>query len=49
MPEAALLKHSTGAKKEGKAPFVGFTGHKEPAFHLDMLDRGYPFDRSRCP
>jgi hypothetical protein len=23
---------------------VGFTGHKDPAIHLDMLSHGYPFD-----
>jgi aryl-alcohol dehydrogenase-like predicted oxidoreductase len=37
------------AKREGKARFVGFTGHKDPAIHLDMLSRGYPFDSCQLP
>src|ERR1700756_1645080 len=37
------------AKKEGKVRFVGFTGHKDPAFHLKMLELGYPFDTVQMP
>jgi len=37
------------AKKQGKARFVGFTGHKDPAIHLDMIRRGYPFDTVQMP
>jgi uncharacterized protein len=37
------------AKKQGKVRFVGFTGHKEPAIHLDMIRRGYPFDAVQMP
>ena len=37
------------AKKQGKVRFVGFTGHKSPAFHLEMLRRGYPFDTVQMP
>jgi aryl-alcohol dehydrogenase-like predicted oxidoreductase len=37
------------AKKQGKVRFVGFTGHKEPAIHLDMIKRGYPFDTVQMP
>jgi aryl-alcohol dehydrogenase-like predicted oxidoreductase len=37
------------AKKQGKVRFVGFTGHKNPAFHLEMLRRGYPFDSVQMP
>ena len=29
--------------------FVGFTGHKDPAIHLDMIRRGYPFDAVQMP
>jgi predicted aldo/keto reductase-like oxidoreductase len=29
--------------------FVGFTGHKDPAIHLDMIRRGYPFDTVQMP
>jgi aryl-alcohol dehydrogenase-like predicted oxidoreductase len=37
------------AKREGKVRFVGFTGHKDPAIHLDMLSRGFPFDSCQLP
>jgi predicted aldo/keto reductase-like oxidoreductase len=37
------------AKKEGKTRFVGFTGHKDPGFHLKMLEGGYPFDSAQMP
>jgi aryl-alcohol dehydrogenase-like predicted oxidoreductase len=37
------------AKKQGKARFVGFTGHKSPAIHLKMLARDYPFDTVQMP
>jgi aryl-alcohol dehydrogenase-like predicted oxidoreductase len=37
------------AKKAGKVRYVGFTGHKDPAIHLDMLSRGYPFDSAQMP
>src|SRR5262249_25906515 len=28
---------------------VGFTGHKDPAIHLDMIRRGYKFDTVQMP
>ena len=37
------------AKQQGKVRFVGFTGHKDPAIHLDMLARGFPFDACQLP
>jgi uncharacterized protein len=37
------------AKRQGKARFVGFTGHKAPEIHLDMIRRGYPFDSVQMP
>jgi uncharacterized protein len=39
----------TRARQQGKVRFVGFTGHKDPAIHLDMLARGYPFDACQLP
>src|SRR5947208_10339644 len=39
----------TQAKKEGKVRFVGFTGHKDPAIHLKMLNTGFPFDSVQMP
>ena len=37
------------AKQQGKVRFVGFTGHKDPGLHLEMLQRGYPFDTVQLP
>lgn len=37
------------AKEQGKVRFVGFTGHKDPALHLRMLARDYPFDTVQMP
>jgi aryl-alcohol dehydrogenase-like predicted oxidoreductase len=37
------------AKKQGKVRFVGFTGHKDPGFHLQMIQMGYPFDTVQMP
>lgn len=37
------------AKQQGKVRFVGFTGHKDPSIHLDMLGRGFPFDTCQMP
>jgi aryl-alcohol dehydrogenase-like predicted oxidoreductase len=37
------------AKADGKVRFVGFTGHKDPDIHLQMLSYGYPFDGCQLP
>lgn len=37
------------AKRDGKVRYVGFTGHKDPAIHLEMLSHGYPFDFCQLP
>jgi aryl-alcohol dehydrogenase-like predicted oxidoreductase len=37
------------AKRDGKVRFVGFTGHKDPEIHLQMLSRGYAFDACQMP
>ncbi len=37
------------AKREGKVRFVGFTGHKHPAIHREMIERGYRFDTVQMP
>src|SRR3954452_11220429 len=41
------------AKKAGKVRYIGFTGHKDPAVHLRMLDvaaqHGFHFDSCQMP
>jgi predicted aldo/keto reductase-like oxidoreductase len=44
-----VLEALTAAKQQGKVRFVGFTGHKNPLIHLDMLNRGYKFDTVQMP
>ena len=48
-PVEALLE----ARKAGKIRYIGFTGHKDPAVHLRMLDvaaaHGFHFDACQMP
>ena len=37
------------AKRQGKARFVGVTGHKHPEIHLQVLAHEYPFDTIQMP
>jgi predicted aldo/keto reductase-like oxidoreductase len=41
------------AQKAGKIRFIGFTGHKSPAYHLHMIDvatkHGFTFDTVQMP
>jgi aryl-alcohol dehydrogenase-like predicted oxidoreductase len=37
------------AKRQGKVRFVGFTGHKRPEIHLEMLATNFPFDTCQLP
>jgi aryl-alcohol dehydrogenase-like predicted oxidoreductase len=44
-----VLEALTAAGQQGKVRFVGFTGHKNPSIHLDMLNRGFHFDTVQMP
>jgi aryl-alcohol dehydrogenase-like predicted oxidoreductase len=37
------------ARRQGKVRYVGFTGHKSPALHLEMLSHGYAWDACQLP
>ena len=43
----------TEAKQAGKLRYIGFTGHKDPRIHLQMLavaaERGFHFDAVQMP
>jgi uncharacterized protein len=41
----ALLK----AKEQGKVRYIGFTGHKHPRLHRQMLAQGFPWDSAQMP
>jgi aryl-alcohol dehydrogenase-like predicted oxidoreductase len=47
--KGGVLEALDRAKRQGKVRFVGFTGHKDPSIHLDMIRRGYPFDSVQMP
>jgi aryl-alcohol dehydrogenase-like predicted oxidoreductase len=37
------------AREQGKVRFVGFTGHKDPRLHLEMLAHDYRWDACQLP
>ena len=47
------LEAAVAARQAGKIRFIGFTGHKDPAVHLRMLDmaekHGFHFDTVQMP
>ena len=47
--KGGVLEAFERAKKQGKVRFVGFSGHKDPVFHLRMLELGYAFDTVQMP
>lgn len=48
-----VIEALASAKKAGKLRYIGFTGHKDPAIHLAMLqaakDHGFTFDTVQMP
>ena len=51
--EEGCIRALEDAKRAGKIRFVGFTGHKDPKFHLAMLEaadhHGFRFDAVQMP
>jgi aryl-alcohol dehydrogenase-like predicted oxidoreductase len=37
------------AREAGKIRYIGFTGHKDPRIHLEMLARGFAWDSVQMP
>jgi aryl-alcohol dehydrogenase-like predicted oxidoreductase len=57
-PEAVFapggaIEAAIAARKAGKVRYIGFTGHKDPAIHLHMIDyaekHGFHFDTVQMP
>ena len=46
--ERGCLAEMLKAQKAGKVRFIGFTGHKDPRIHLEMLKR-HPWDTVQMP
>ena len=51
--EGGAMEAFVEAKQAGKIRYIGFTGHKDPRIHLQMLDvaaeRGFQFDSVQMP
>jgi aryl-alcohol dehydrogenase-like predicted oxidoreductase len=51
--EGGAIEAAVAAKKAGKIRYIGFTGHKDPAVHLRMLEtaekHGFHFDTVQMP
>ena len=51
--EGGAMEAFEEARKAGKLRFIGFTGHKDPRIHLQMLEvaaqRGFHFDSVQMP
>jgi aryl-alcohol dehydrogenase-like predicted oxidoreductase len=51
--EGGAMEGFLEAKRQGKLRYIGFTGHKDPRIHLQMLvvaqERGFHFDSCQMP
>ncbi len=51
--DGGAMEAFVAAKQAGKLRYIGFTGHKDPRIHLQMLavaaERGFPFDAVQMP
>ena len=47
--DRGALKAAIEARKAGEVRFIGFTGHKHPAIHLDMLGKNFEWDTAQMP
>lgn len=43
------MKAALDAKKQGKVRYIGFSGHKHPDIHLEMLKRRFYWDAVMLP
>ena len=48
-PENGAIKAALEAKQQGKIRYIGFTGHKDPKYHLAMLNRDFEWDNVQMP
>jgi len=47
--ERGLLAAALKAREQGKIRYLGFTGHTDPALHLEMIERGFSWDTVQMP
>jgi len=48
-PDNGALKALIEGRKEGKLRYIGFTGHRDPHIHLDMLKMDFDWDAVQLP
>ena len=47
--DQGVIEAALKAKQAGKIRFIGFTGHRWPHLHLEMLGRDFPWDTVQFP
>ncbi len=47
--DRGALKFAVEAQKAGKVRYIGFTGHKDPKFHVKMLSKPYEWATVQMP
>lgn len=47
--KGGVIEAMQRAKQEGKARYLGFTGHKDPRIHKRMIDMGFEWDAVQFP
>ncbi|TVQ03030.1 MAG: aldo/keto reductase [Balneolaceae bacterium] len=48
-PENGAVKALINARNEGKLRYIGFSGHRDPQIHLNMLDMPFEWDAVLMP
>jgi predicted aldo/keto reductase-like oxidoreductase len=44
-----LIEWAEDQRSQGVFKYIGFTGHCDPRAHMDMIQRGYPWDTVQMP
>ncbi len=44
-----LIEWAEEMRSQGVLKYIGFTGHSDPNAHVDMIQRGYPWDTVQLP
>ena len=44
-----LIEWAEDQRSQGIFKYIGFTGHTSPDYHIDMIQRGYPWDTVQMP
>lgn len=48
-PEKGALKAALEARQSGKVRYIGFTGHRDPKVHMEMLAQPFEWDSVQMP